>query len=510
MRIVNNAPILLALLSSSALTTEAINYAYDTHGRLVAVSHSGGPNDGVQTSISHDAVDNRTNYTVTGAVSTFSIADASVTEGENLSFIVTRSGPGTGSITVNFATSDGTATSGSDYGAASGTLTFAPNETSKTVTISTVDDAAVEGNENLTVTLANPSAGAVLGRAIATGTIVDNDSYPLTLAISDAPTVAEGGTLVYTVIKTGATSATVSVNYNTVDGSGLAGADYVASSGTLTFGPSDATKTISVGTVDDSTPEPAKTVLVNLSGATNGAVITSSQATGIVNDNDTTPISFAIAGASAVTEGGVLVFTVTRSGTTYATTSVNYATADGSANAGSDYNATGGTLTFGPSEMSKTISITTIDDGLNEPTESMLVNLSAPNGGTISVGQGAGTIIDNDLPPIAASNPHYVLLSAQVLTIPLSALAVLNGRSARISSFTPAGNGDTAMVAGDGGSVKYTAAIVARGKACEPGPTINYSVAYSIEDASNGSSTPGSVSFAVTGLDGNPPKNGCP
>lgn len=402
MRIVKTAPIILALLSSYALASENIGYSYDVHGRLVAVAQSGGPNDNLQTSISHDTADNRTNYTVTGAASTIAIGDASVTEGGNLTFTVTRTGRPLQSATVDFATGDGTASSGADYVATSGTLTFAPGETSRTITVSTIDDASPEGNENLGVTLSSPSTGAELGRAVATGTIVDNDSV-VALSISNAPTVTEGGTLAYTVTKSAPTNVSVSVNYATADGSGTAGSDYVPISGVLTFAPSEMTKMISVGTVDDGTPEPAKTVLVNLAGASSGAVIGSSQAMGTVNDNDTTPIVFSVSNAATVTEGGVLVFTVTKSGATYANTSVNYATANGSAAAGSDYNATSGTLTFGPSETSKAISVATIDDVTVEQAESVLVNLSSPVGGSIATGQGSGTVSDNDvdIPPVA-------------------------------------------------------------------------------------------------------------
>lgn len=111
------------------------------------------------------------------------------------------------------------------------------------------------------------------------------------------------------------------------------------------------------------------------------------------------PPAFSINDVS-VTEGGSLVLTVTKSGVTSTSYSVNYATANGSAAAGSDYTSTSGTLTFSAGDATKTITVATIDDTTVESSETVLVNLSGATGGaTISDGQGVGTINDNDNAP---------------------------------------------------------------------------------------------------------------
>ena len=118
------------------------------------------------------------------------VADAEVQEAANatLAFAVTLSRAPSGTVTVDYATSDGTATAGSDYTATSGTLTFAAGETEKTVSVPVLDDAHDEGSETLTLTLSNPS-GAYLADGSATGTINNSDPMPLAWMVRFGRTV---------------------------------------------------------------------------------------------------------------------------------------------------------------------------------------------------------------------------------------------------------------------------------------------------------------------------------
>src|SRR5262249_37339143 len=110
----------------------------------------------------------------------FSNAAYSANEnGGTATITVTRTGGSDGSVTVNYATSNGTATAGSDYTATSGTLTFAARETSKTFTIPTLDDTLVETNETVSLLLSSPTGGASLGNpAAAVLTIISDDLPP--------------------------------------------------------------------------------------------------------------------------------------------------------------------------------------------------------------------------------------------------------------------------------------------------------------------------------------------
>ena len=121
-----------------------------------------------------------------------SVADASATEGTDaaLEFAVTLNRAASGTVTVDYATGNGTATAGADYTAASDTLTFDPGETAKTVNVAVLDDAHDDTEETLTLTLSNAS-GAQIRDGEATGTIVNSDPLPQAWLARFGRTVAD-------------------------------------------------------------------------------------------------------------------------------------------------------------------------------------------------------------------------------------------------------------------------------------------------------------------------------
>ena len=227
---------------------------------------------------------------------TLSIADVAQNEGNSgttpFVFTVTLSAASASTVTVNYATADGTASAPSDYAAAAGTLTFNPGVTTQTITVNVVGDTAVEANETFTVTLSAPS-NATIATGTATGTIQNDDAAGLpTLSIANV-SQNEGNSgltpFTFTVTLSAASASTVTVGYATADGSASAGSDYAAASGTLSFAPGVTTQTITVNVNGDTAVEPNETFTVTLSGATNATIATATGVGTIVNDDAGVP-----------------------------------------------------------------------------------------------------------------------------------------------------------------------------------------------------------------------------
>jgi hypothetical protein len=196
---------------------------------------------------------------------------------------VTRSAPTTGTVTVAYATSNGTATAGSDYSASAGTLTFGPKVTKQTFTISITNDTLVEGSETVNLTLSSPGGGAILGaRSTAVLTITSEDKGG-TLQLSAAVySVSEAGpAAVITVKRTGGSGSDVTVDYDASPGTAVPGTNFVPVSGTLVFGSGESSKTFTVLVLDDQVASGNKSVNLTLSDAGGGGAL-GAQTTGLL------------------------------------------------------------------------------------------------------------------------------------------------------------------------------------------------------------------------------------
>ena len=216
-----------------------------------------------------------------------SIGNGSVTEaagGGTMRFAV-RLDPASGrTVTVGYGTADVTATGGSDYTAVSGTLTFGAGSTSRTIAVPIADDPLDEPDEQFTVTLRAP-VNATVGVAQATGTIADNDQTP-ELSIADGSATEDSGdvSMPFGVRLDPASGRTVTVEYETADGTATAGADYTAARGTLTFRAGATAATINVAILDDASAEEPEVFTVTLSNPA-GATLSDASATGAITDD---------------------------------------------------------------------------------------------------------------------------------------------------------------------------------------------------------------------------------
>jgi len=316
-------------------------------------------------------------------------------------------------VSVDFATADGTAATPADYTAGNGTVTFAPGETSRTITVQVNGDTTVEPDESFTVNLTNPTGNATIADAQATGTIVNDDQQappaPGQISINDL-SQAEGNTgqtpFRFTVSLDRAQSAPVTVDFSTLAGAGTATApsDFTATNGTVSFAPGETSKTITVQVNGDTTVEPDEVFFVNLANATGNATIADIQGAGtILNDDQpatVTPGLISI-GDLRMAEGNAgqtaFRFTVSLNQAQPAPVTVDFSTANGTATAPSDYTAANGTVSFAPGETIKTITVQVNGDTTKEANETFTVNLANATGNaTIADGQALGTILNDD------------------------------------------------------------------------------------------------------------------
>ena len=331
-----------------------------------------------------------------------SIADASVVEsGGPIGFPVTLSPAAHAQVTVDYRTSDGSATQPADYTEATGALTFPVGDTTATIAVTVVDDTDIEAAETFTVTLSSASASATLGAATATGTIRDDDTPGLTLDLSGGGTETErAADLTFTVTLNVSPTATVSVDWATADGTAAAGQDYTAANGTVQFAAgatgSDLMKTFTVALLDDGVDEPDEQFTVTLSNAQgDGAQIGTGTATVTITDDDVPELR--IADASVVENGGPIGFPVTLSPAAHAQVTVDYRTSDGSATQPADYTEATGALTFSVGDTTATIAVTVVDDTDIEAAETFTVTLSnAAASATLAAATATGTIQDDD------------------------------------------------------------------------------------------------------------------
>ena len=329
---------------------------------------------------------------------TASIAGGGGKEGDDdaIAFAVTLDRAAAGTVTVDYATWDGTATAGDDYTATGGTLSFAAGETENTVSVAIGDDVVNEDDETFTVALSNAS-GAALGTASATGTIENRHVVPLTASFEQVPAEHDGTTFAFHV----RFSEDPAVSYSVLRDE--------------SFG-------VTGGEVDKARRKDGRDDLreIHVQPSGHGDVTvslpptTDCDADGAICTADGRPLSnanaatvramAALSAADAETTEGAgarLEFAVTLSRAASAAVTVDYATSDGTAVAGTDYTSASGTLTFDPGETAGTVSVSVLDDSVDDDGETLTLTLSNASGARIADATATGTIDNADPVPLA-------------------------------------------------------------------------------------------------------------
>ncbi len=399
-----------------AYTYDAVNMIRTVQAPGIQLTHLYGPDDERIWTI-EKKVNNLISTTApTQPPPTMAINDVAVSEGNsgtvNAVFTVSLSAASIDTVTVNYATTDGTAMAGSDYTGTNGALSFSPGQTSKTFTVPVSGDTTFEGSETFYVNLSAP-LNAILADSQGLGSINNDDATQQpSLTISD-PSLTEGSSgstnALFMVSLSESSSSTVTVSYATANNNATAGSDYSAiTNGSLTFTPGQTSKPISVVVWGDTTVESNETFFVNLSNAAN-ATIADAQGVGTIINDDTAGLPALTINNISVTEGLAgsvsAVFTVSLSAASGNTVTVNCATANSTALAGEDYQSTLGQLTFTPGQLVKNFSVSVYSDANIEFDETFFVNLSQPANAAIADNQGQATIINDDTAPTPSPTP---------------------------------------------------------------------------------------------------------
>ncbi|HEY7809183.1 MAG TPA: Calx-beta domain-containing protein [Allosphingosinicella sp.] len=337
---------------------------------------------------------------------TFHVRGSEANEGGNFQFVVTRSGSTAGSYSVNYASSHNT-TDNNDYTPVTGTLNFTAGQTTQTISIPVTADGVAESYEYMWMKLFDPLNKATFVEGGLAGGLI-NPSVAAPAFHIRGVEVNEGQTAQFVVSRSHATGY-YTVDYqsshnDTDDG------DYAPVSGTLTFAEGQSAKSIFIPIIADGVAESWERMSVMLSNPSGGATISTHLGGGLINPSaagtvpttNTTPPTFSITGASG-SEGSNLTFTVERSGNLSGSHSVNYATSNGSATAGSDYTAQGGPLTFADGQAYRTINILATSDNVAEPEETLVVSLTNPTSGAV-ITQATGKINPSGYTPPSAGN----------------------------------------------------------------------------------------------------------
>jgi poly(3-hydroxybutyrate) depolymerase len=287
--------------------------------------------------------------------------------------------------TVDYATSDSTASAGRDYTKTAGSLTFAAGEKRKVIAIPIINDAIKEGDKTFRLTLSNPLAPSALGQMkSAMITIKDNDPGILLSQSAYSSSEDAGAALVRIVRGSDAETPAFTVNYATVDGTALAGVDYTGISGALNFAAGETTKNVVIPILNNGMKQADRTFRIVLSVPSAGFVLGApNSATVRIEDNDS-GVGFERSTHSVWRNEKEAKLIVLRGNDgDLLPMSVDYSTADGTALAGRDYELTAGTLRFEHDETVKSITVPLLKDTGVTSARTFKLTLKNPSAGVV-------------------------------------------------------------------------------------------------------------------------------
>ncbi len=313
---------------------------------------------------------------------------------------------------VRYTVSNGTATSPADYAAMNGTLIFPPYVTQQVIPVSIVNDTLFESNETVVLRLGGPLVRTTItGTNPVTLTIVNDDPPPVVVFSRAGYTATENaGVAVIQLALNTPSGLTATVRYTTSDGTAVAGVDYIAVNGVATFAPGVTQTTFSVPLIDNTQYNGERTINLRIGPPVGNATLGVAQTAVLtITDNEAAPVlQWSAAAYTFSRSAAVAVLMATLSFPSAVTATVAYATADGSARAGEDYQASSGTLVFPPGTVTRAISVPILSTTAFTRSESFIVTLSTPANATLGAPNPATVMLAN-----AGTAPDLVVQSIQ-------------------------------------------------------------------------------------------------
>jgi len=347
------------------------------------------------------------------------IGNQSVTEGGTATFTATLSNPSSEDVTVEYVSSSGTATDGTDFTTiTTTTLTIPAGQTSATFDVVTTEDSTDEANETGTITLQNASNASITGDTTTADFVITDDDATPSITIADQ-SVDEAGTATFTATLSGPSSSDVTVVYTSSSGTATDGTDYTGATNTLTIPAGGTSGTFTVVTTADTDNEVDETASVTLSSATNAAI---SDDTAVLTITDDDEVGISIGHATA-TEGGTGTFTVTLDKAPAEDVTIIYTSGSGTATDNTDYTGTTGTITILAGQTTGTIEVPTTGDDTYEGNETATLTLSSATNATISGSTTTADLVINDddsEPSITIANQTVTEAGTASFTVTLS------------------------------------------------------------------------------------------
>ena len=296
----------------------------------------------------------------------------------------------------------GTATSGSDFAALSGSLTFAAGATEAVLDVLPAADGVMEADETITLSLVEGPTYRLANPSVAVGTVVNDDLPQITLTLDPSVVDEDGsGTLVYRFARTGPTTAPLAVAVE-VGGTAANGVDYATVATSVLFAVGETFTTLVVDPIADGEIEPDESVSLTLLPDAAYTLGSTAPVVGTIRNDDWPVITLQPPAAAVAEDSGMpLSWTFQRSGPVEAGLTVAF-TAGGTATSGVDYAPFATSISFAPGQATATLSITPTADALIEPDETIALSLAPGSDYTVGTpGAVSGTILNDDFPEIS-------------------------------------------------------------------------------------------------------------